>query len=130
MSRHILAFAVLVLAGTPAFSGEVLSGSWKGTWTSSANGHTGPLNARIETGNGNTVVVHFRGRFAKIVPFIYRSQLSVVSEDEQGTHLEGSQKLPLFGTFSTRATVKDGQFFATFQSGQDSGEFRMTRTGN
>jgi hypothetical protein len=130
MSRKILAFALMLLAVGPAFSGEVLSGSWKGTWTSSANGHTGPLNARIDTGNGNTVVVHFRGRFAKIVPFVYRSQLAVVSEDEQGTHLEGSQRLPLFGTFTTQATVKDGQFLATFQSGKDSGEFRMTRTGN
>lgn len=130
MTRHLVAFAVLVLAGSQAFAGEVLSGNWKGTWTSSTNGHTGPLNARIVEGNGKTVVVHFRGRFAKIVPFVYRSQLSVVSEDEQGTHLEGSQKLPFFGTFSTRATVKDGQFLATFQSGQDSGEFRMTRTGN
>lgn len=130
MSRIILVFALMVLAGGQAFSGEILTGTWKGTWTSSANGHTGPLNARIEAGNGNSVVVHFRGRFAKIVPFIYRSQLSVVSEDEQGTHLEGSQRLPLFGTFSTNATVKDGQFTATFQSGKDTGEFRMTRTGN
>ena len=130
MSSKILAFALMLLAVGPAFSGEVLSGTWKGTWTSSANGHTGPLNARIDADNGNSVVVHFRGRFAKIVPFVYRSQLSLVSEDEQGTLLEGTQKLPLFGTFTTRATVKDGQFFATFQSGKDTGEFRMTRTGN
>ncbi len=125
-----MALALVVLAGGQAISGEVISGSWKGTWTSSTNGHTGPLNARIDADKGDTVVIHFRGRFARIVPFVYRSQLSIVSEDEQGIHLEGSQKLPFFGTFGTRATVKDGQFQATFQSGKDSGEFRMTRTGN
>ncbi len=122
----LLGFANLGLAGEP----ELLSGSWKGKWTSSANGHTGALNARIDNGGGDKVVVHFRGRFLKVVPFLYRSQLTVLGTDEKGTHLSGSQNLPLFGTFTTNATVKNGQFHATFQSGKDGGEFHMTRIGN
>ena len=122
----LLGFATLGFAAEP----EVLAGSWKGNWTSSANGHTGPLNARIDVGGGDKVVVHFRGRFLKVVPFLYRSQLTVVGTDEMGTHLSGSQKLPLFGTFTTSATVKNGQFHASFQSGKDGGEFHMTRIGN
>ncbi len=109
---------------------ESLAGSWKGTWTSSANGHSGPLNARIQNSGGDKVTVHFRGRFLKVVPFLYRSQLTVVGTDETGTHLSGSQKLPLFGTFTTNATVKNGQFHASFQSGKDGGEFHMTRIGD
>ena len=125
----LAALAVVILAVGPAVADESLGGQWHGNWTSSANGHTGPLHARIVSEGGNTVVVHFRGRFAKVVPFVYRSQMTVVSVDADGTHLRGSQRLPLFGTFTTSATVRDGQFHAVFQAARDSGEFHMTQVG-
>ncbi|MFM8931127.1 MAG: hypothetical protein ACKOS8_04520 [Gemmataceae bacterium] len=120
--------ALLVLCSFSAIgrAQEPLAGQWRGNWTSGANGHTGPLNARIEQ-QGGSVVVHFRGRFAKVVPFLYKSRLEVVAVDGNGTHLQGSQRLPLFGTFSTSATVKDGQFYAVFNSAKDNGTFTMTR---
>ena len=94
--------ALLLLCGFSAIgrAQEPLAGQWRGNWTSNANGHSGALNARIEQ-QGGSVVVHFRGRFAKVVPFLYKSRLEVVAVDENGTHLQGSQRLPLFGTFST-----------------------------
>ncbi len=120
--------ALLLLCGFSAIgrAQEPLAGQWRGNWTSNANGHTGALNARIDQ-QGTSVVVHFRGRFAKVVPFLYKSRLEVVAVDENGTHLQGSQRLPLFGTFSTSATVKNGQFHAVFNSAKDSGTFTMTR---
>lgn len=122
-------FCALVLLSSMAAIGraqEPLAGQWRGNWTSSANGHTGPLNARIDQ-QGTSVVVHFRGRFARVVPFLYKSSLEVVAVDQNGTHLQGSQRLPLFGTFTTSATVKNGQFYAVFNSAKDSGTFTMTR---
>lgn len=122
-------FCALVLLSSMAAIGraqEPLAGQWRGNWTSSANGHTGPLNARIDQ-QGTSVVVHFRGRFARVVPFLYKSRLEVVAVDQNGTHLQGSQRLPLFGTFTTSATVKNGQFYAVFNSAKDSGTFTMTR---
>lgn len=122
-------FSALILLCCLAGAGraqEPLAGQWRGNWTSSANGHTGPLNARIDQ-QGNSMVVHFRGRFAKVVPFLYKSRLEVVGVDQNGTHLQGSQRLPLFGTFTTNATVQNGQFHAVFQSAKDSGTFTMTR---
>ncbi len=122
-------FCALVLLSSLAAVGraqEPLAGQWRGNWTSSANGHTGPLNARIDQ-QGTSVVVHFRGRFAKVVPFLYKSRLEVVGVDQNGSHLQGSQRLPLFGTFTTSATVQNGQFYAVFNSAKDSGTFTMTR---
>lgn len=124
-------FVVLgVLAGFCGFASaqEPLAGQWRGNWTSGANGHTGPLNARIDQAGDNVTVV-FRGRFAKVVPFRYKSHLTVVGVDENGTHLYGSQRLPLFGNFNTNATVQNGQFNAVFSSARDSGTFNMTRVG-
>jgi hypothetical protein len=126
MLKRFGAMIVLACVTVNGRADEPLAGQWRGNWTSADNGHTGPLNARIDQ-QGNGVVVHFRGRFAKVVPFIYKSRLEVVAVDCNGTHLQGSQRLPLFGTFSTSATVKDGQFYAVFNSAKDSGTFMMTR---
>lgn len=104
------------------------SGNWSGNWVSGANGHKGPLNARVERTSPDTVTVHFRGRFAKIVPFRYTSQLQVISESADRTELAGSQKLPFFGNFSTRATIEGDQLNASFQSARDSGEFHLRKT--
>lgn len=129
MLKRFVALALLASVGSLAVAQEPLAGQWRGNWTSGANGHTGPLNARIDQ-SGDSVTVVFRGRFAKVVPFRYKSHLNVVGVDANGTHLQGSQRLPLFGTFTTNATVQNGQFNAVFNSARDSGTFNMTRVGN
>jgi len=108
-------------------AGPVAAGSWSGNWVSSANGHKGPLNARMERVGADTVLIHFRGRFAKVIPFAYTARLQVVAESGDRLQLAGSQKLPLFGTFSTQGAIDGNQFHASFQSGRDSGEFHMRR---
>ncbi len=125
MTRTLAAlFALLLPALT--FAADPHSGRWVGRWSSDANGHSGPLRANITpTATGYTAT--FAGRFAGVVPFVYRTPLDVVGTSGDVVYLTAERRLPLFGTFRTDAVVTPGAFDATFRSGKDSGRFTLTR---
>jgi hypothetical protein len=120
--------AVLFAPALPAltFAADPYSGRWVGRWSSDANGHSGPLRANLTpTASGYTAT--FAGRFALVVPFVYRTPLNVVGSCGDVVYLAAERRLPLFGTFRTDAVVTPGTFDATFRSGRDSGRFTMSR---
>lgn len=125
MTRTLaLLFALILPAAT--FAADPFSGRWVGQWSSDANGHRGPLRANLTpTTTGYTAT--FTGRFAKVVPFVYRTPLEVVGTSGDAVFLAAERRLPLFGTFRTDAIVTPTSFDATFRSGRDSGRFTLTR---
>lgn len=119
-----LLFALIVPTATLA--ADPSSGRWVGQWSSDANGHHGPLRATLTpTASGYTAT--FTGRFARVVPFVYRTPLEVVGTSGDTVFLAAERRLPLFGTFRTDAVVTPTSFDATFRSGRDSGRFTLTR---
>jgi hypothetical protein len=125
MTRTIaLALLLLLPAVTPA--ADPLAGRWSGYWQSDANGHRGPLRASV-TPSPAGYDVRFSGRFARVIPFVYRQHLDVVGTDGDATLLSATRRIPLFGTFTTDAAVTPTSFDATFRSGKDSGRFVLSR---
>lgn len=125
MTRTLALLLALALPALAA-AADPYSGRWVGRWSSDANGHSGPLRATLKpTASGYTAT--FAGRFAGVVPFVYRTPLQVVGTDGDVLHLAAERRLPLFGTFRTDAVVSPGSFDATFRSGKDSGRFTLTR---
>lgn len=105
-----------------------LSGDWCGSWVSCTNGHKGPMKAsfcRLCDGNYE---VTFAGRFCKLIPFRYKTTLTVTGHSDGVVYLQGSQNLgPLFGTFSYNAWANDCQFASGYGSKKDQGQFSLSR---
>jgi hypothetical protein len=120
-----LAVVFALLGPALASAADPFSGRWVGQW-SSDGGHRGPLRATLTpTPTGYTAT--FAGRFAGVVPFVYRTPLSVVGGSGDAVFLAAERRLPLFGTFRTNAVVTPSAFDATFRSARDSGRFTLTR---
>ena len=126
MSRFIMLIAAVLLFPAVGLAADPLSGRWSGYWISDANGHRGPLKATVSP-SPSGYDVRFTGRFAKVIPFVYRSHLDVVGTSGDTTILAAERRIPLFGTFRTDAAVSPTSFDATFRSGKDSGRFVLSR---
>jgi hypothetical protein len=122
------ALALVLALALPAVAtaADPTAGRWVGRWSSDANGHSGPLRANLHT-TANGYSATFTGRFAGVVPFVYRTPLHVVGTSGDAVFLAAERRLPLFGTFRTDAVVTPTHFDATFRSGRDGGRFTLTR---
>ena len=124
----ILLFSTLVLHSSALAGGPDLSGKWRGDWKSQHNGHHGPLSARFQQVDARHYDVVFTGRFAKVIPFRYRTTLEVTCTTPQGAHLAGSHRLgPLLGTFDYSAYATGCQFVADYKARRDHGQFTLSR---
>ncbi|MFO0797271.1 MAG: hypothetical protein U0804_07320 [Gemmataceae bacterium] len=139
MRRTLVASLVLLLCAAPlvgedappvvvAAAAPDLSGDWSGHWESGKNGHRGPLRATFTRVGPNCYQVRFAGRFAKVIPFFYRTPLTVVGGGDGVALLSASKTLgPLLGTFSMSATATATTFDADFTAKGDHGKFVLTR---
>lgn len=125
--KRFFALALLLFAPAFALAQDPLSGSgWRGYWQSESSRHSGPMRATIQpTATGYSVL--FAGRFAKVIPFAYRTDLQVTGTSGDTTFLAVAKRLPLVGTFKTEAVATPTSFDATFESKKDRGRFVLTR---
>jgi hypothetical protein len=125
MTRTLALLFTLILPAT-VFAADPYSGRWVGQWSSDSNGHRGPLRATLSpTATGYDA--RFAGRFAVVVPFVYRTHLETVGTSGESVFLAAERRIPLFGNFRTDVVVTPWGFDATFRSGRDSGRFTLTR---
>lgn len=133
--RSVIQWGLIVLISTLvlesaslAAEGADLTGKWRGNWKSRHNGHHGPLQARFRPVTCDKYEVVFRGRFAKVIPFRYKTTLQVTGRSSQGVHLAGSHRLgPLMGTFHYQAHATSCHFVANYQARRDHGQFLLSR---
>jgi hypothetical protein len=125
MNPNLVALTALLIP-TMATASDPLSGRWTGYWSSDVNGHRGPLRATVSPSQSG-YDVRFSGRFARVIPFVYRTHLDVVGAVGEATLLSAERRIPLFGTFRTDAAVTPTSFDATFRSRKDGGRFVLTR---
>jgi hypothetical protein len=105
-----------------------LAGHWSGAWYSYSSSHKGPLFAQFCRMSNGDYQVHFRGRFAAILPFRYSVVLRVVDVEPGLVRLRGQANLGrLFGTFTYEATATNCEFQADYDSCQDRGKFWLRK---
>lgn len=104
-----------------------LSGTWSGSWESYQSGHDGPMTATFSQIGEGCYEVRFKGRFWGVLPFKYNVTLSVTEVREGVVYLSGSQRLPLFGTFSYSAQATETCFSASYCAKKDHGAFTLSR---
>ena len=121
----ILAAVLLIPAWSAA--ADPIAGRWpSGYWASESSGHRGTLRAAV-TPTPTGYDVRFAGRFAKVIPFTYRSHLNVVGTAGDTVFLAAERRLPVFGTFRMDAVATPTSFDAAYHAKRDHGRFVLSR---
>lgn len=120
-----LAAALTILSPVEA---QDAAGFWRGTWTDTNTGHTGPLKATITRCDDTHYRAVFTGRFFGVVPFRFAATLTVVGVEGDTLLLAGTERVGLlFGTFTYQARVTSDCFVADFCASRYQGRFVMQR---
>ena len=125
MTKLLLSLLVLVLFAISSADAGSPVGNWNGQWRSSGSGHKGPLRAKVQQTSPTTYRATFSGRFALVIPFVYRADLKRVPGSCDC--YQSSRRLPLFGQYNMTAKVTPNRFYAQFQGKKDGGIFDMKR---
>ena len=123
LAAVILSLAMLTNVG----SAQDVTGQWSGRWHSGANNHSGKISATFCQTSPGTMQARFQGSFAKVIPFRYRTNLNITSQQPGLTIMSGSRRLPLGGEFKYDITMTDECFNGTFSSRRNRGTFVMQR---
>ncbi len=119
----ILTALVVVLAiQSSCFSDQTKR--YRGNWKSISTGHQGALRVRIRPNEDGTMQATFAGRFAVIVPFVYRATLVPTGN---GGYSSSKSLGPLIGEYRMNAIVTSDYFNASYQAAGDQGSFTMRR---
>jgi hypothetical protein len=123
----VLVGVLLVLPTT--VSAQDLSGGWRGRWYDTNTGHEGPLRAHLRCEDGRYHAL-FTGRFFGVVPFVFRTDLCVVSQTGDCVQFAGQSRLPFFGEFRYDGWANGCHFHLNFCSARYVGRFEMDRGGH
>ena len=126
MLRSLGIVALIVMLGQTVAQAEDLSGTWCGTWQDDGSGHSGPINARMTRQTDGSYCVVFTGRFAKVVPFRYKTDLQVVCDGDV-VQFCGDRHMAVFGDFHYEGAANNCNFTLRFCSRRYSGSFTITR---
>ena len=130
--RNLFASAVAIAIISSLCSSSIAgdpAGRWKGRWSSDSTGHSGPMRANIRASDHGTYNAVFAGRFAGVIPFVYRAEM-VPIHTWNGTAYVTEKKLPLLGTYRMQSIVPGSSIQATWSAVGDTGQVQMHRTGN
>lgn len=126
-TTFLSAVILCVASLTSVASSQDVSGQWSGRWHSGANNHSGNIGATFYQTNSQTMRAKFHGTFAKVIPFRYRTNLNITSQQPGLTVMSGSRRLPLGGEFNYHITMTDQCFNGSFSSKRNRGTFVMQR---
>jgi hypothetical protein len=124
------ALFLLCLLGIPlpvAASEPDLDGKWRGEWESGTTGHNGPLTARFSAPDENSVRVKFTGRYARIVPFRFVVDLTIIERGETVLLIGETDLGKRLGAYTYEAELTGESFIARYRTERDQGTFSVTR---
>lgn len=101
------------------------SGVWRGQWSSQTSGHRGALGVKIRQAGPDHYQATFYGRFAVVIPFVYRTTLDRIPGTTDMYY--SAKRMPLLGTYETTAHITGNHFRADFVGRKDRGVFEMRR---
>jgi hypothetical protein len=122
-----LGLTIMLFTANAVRAGELDGGGWCGKWTATNKGHEGPLQAKFQEIDACHYRVVFTGKFAKVVPFRFKTTLNVVGHDGDKVILAGEARVAVFGKFSYHAVADAHNFNATYDSRGWQGEFNLSR---
>ena len=103
-----------------------LSGTWKGKWTSPGSSgrraHQGTLNMRLRPTGPGTYQGLFYGRFAVVIPYAYRAQVS-----QAGNHVQSVKRLGPLGNYSMSLCASGACLNGSWQAGSHRGGISLRR---
>ncbi len=104
-----------------------IEGAWEGVWISDKNGHTGDLRCVVTKTGDDEYLFHYWATWAGGMKGAFK--ITCEAEERQGVvHVEGSKRLPPFGTYHHRGKLTATTFTATFRSDKSNvGSFELER---
>jgi hypothetical protein len=124
--RTVLVLGLLMSAPAAAFAQD-LTGCWHGTWNDCKSGHSGPLRAMVSKCDDRHYHAVFTGRFFKVIPFRFETDLEVTGQADDKVLLSGESRLGMFGTFRYSAVATSANFTANYSSRRYEGQFLLSR---
>ncbi len=103
-----------------------LSGKWVGRWTADATAkraeHGGPLRVRLRATGPNRYQGIFAGRFAVVIPYLYRAEVT-----QHGSSITSVKRLGPLGAYRMQAGVFGRAMQGRWNAGKSSGSIRLQR---
>ncbi|MGN6135294.1 MAG: hypothetical protein ACTHOU_12395 [Aureliella sp.] len=120
----LLCLSMLLVPAEAAGRSQVFRGSWK----SQSTGHTGPMRVRITPRGDGRYDARFTGRFAVIIPFTYRVELTATCCSGGVQSLAAHKRLgPVLGSYDMSAQMTPSGLWGNFQAAGDTGTVSMRR---
>ncbi|MDD4891080.1 MAG: hypothetical protein PHU85_14255 [Phycisphaerae bacterium] len=107
---------------------DLLEGNWEGRWASTSNDMDGKLRCEIRKLDADSYEASFHAQFAKVLT--HDSTVTLRARRGPGRwEFEGSKDLGLMsgGVYTYKGRVSGGEFYSTYDSSYDRGEFKMKR---
>ena len=131
MNPRVLFFLLSLLSVASALAPAEAAGPsqvYRGSWTSQSTGHTGPMRVRMTPRADGRYDARFTGRFALIIPFTYRVELTPVCCGGGVQTLAVHKRLgPLLGSYDMSAQMTPAGLWGQFQAAGDTGNISMRR---
>lgn len=105
--------------------GQEPAGRWAGRWTTyseNGRGHQGTIRANLRPNGDGTYQATFAGRFAVVIPYVYRA--TVVQENDM---LYSSKRLGPFGQYEMQLQHSPGSLSGEWAAGKESGGLQLYR---
>ena len=120
-----LALFLAVLPMSTTSTAQEPAGRWAGRWTTykeNGRGHQGTLRANLKPNGDGTYQGTFAGRFAVVVPYVYRA--TVVQE---GDMLYSTKRLGPMGSYEMQLQHYPGSLSGGWSAGKSSGGIQLYR---
>lgn len=116
-------------AGKAPPSSDLMSGRWLGFWQNTNNDHHEALRAILTPTGSNTWSAFFHARYGGVLTFTIRTPLAGEPEsDRMRFHGEKDLGVLAGGIYRFAGYATATNFFSTYLSAYNSGEFHMTRS--
>jgi len=115
---------VFMLSNGSISQANDLSGRWQGTWTTFPQGtsrpHQGTLRVRLRDRGDGTYQGTFAGRFALVIPYLYRGTVY-----QHGDTLTSTKRLGPFGEYQMQLQHAPGTLSGTWSAGNSAGGIQL-----
>ena len=119
--RKLCVFVVCVAFFANAVNAQSPS-IYRGKWQSHSTGHSGPMRVKLSSNADGTIDAKFSGRFALVIPFVYRAELIPAGG---GSYASYKKLGPILGEYRMNSNLSPTSFNATFTAAGDHGSFTM-----
>lgn len=124
----LLVCAAVIIGCTGQLQAGELTGCWQGCWDNWHDMFKGRIKARIWKCDDMHYQMEVSGIALVVVPYRYRTTLTVTHVEGDRTYFEAYDKLPIWGRYWMTGYVCGDQFVADYSKCNGGGCWTMCRT--